>query len=90
MEVSHGYSDAEVRQGITMTFAEYLREVAAHYEKYKAPSQGNVRLGQAFVNCLPIRMYEALAEGNKEIDPFYNDGNLAQFLVWAEISWEDE
>lgn len=72
-----------------MTFAEYLQKVAEYYETYKLPSHGNMRLGQAFVNCLPEKMYYELSGFHQEIDPFYNDSNLAQFLVWVEISWED-
>ena len=69
-----------------MTFAEYLQEVARYFNEHRAPSRGNIRLGQAYVNCLPAGMFDEIA--TTEIDPFYNDNNIPDFLCYIETVWE--
>lgn len=75
-----------------ITFAEYLQEVAKVYNEERKLSN-NMRLGQTYWNVLFDTNRELayeLAHNKHEvnIDPYYNDNNLADFLAYLEVMWK--
>lgn len=69
-----------------MTFREYLQAVAQYHATH------DVRTGQALYNCLPDTMLQKFSNLPLEYgytDPYYLDGHVPKFLVWAYDNWED-
>jgi hypothetical protein len=65
------------------TYATYLQEAFQH----SADMEGGVRVGQALMNVLwevNEKLYRLLPE---DIDCFYVDGLVAEFLVYVEANW---
>lgn len=66
-----------------MTIEEYLIEVAA--KKHATPDW---RMGQTFLNVLHDVKHELCVElSGSEVDPFYDDNLIADFLVYVWLSW---
>ena len=69
-----------------MTFAEYL--VRAGQRAADNRLDYSERVGQAYFNELyAVRQDLAGKVIGKPFDPFYNDGNLGEFLSWVGENW---
>ena len=67
-----------------MTFKKYLKKSM----KYFLGNKGQIRLGQAYYNMLP----NALAANIRttDLDPFFNNMRLENFLLYVQEHWSDE
>lgn len=65
-----------------MTFEQYVVKANEHYidTQHRIKSY---RIGQAYFNTLPVHISDDIA--GSEIDPFHNDANLGQFLVYLSV-----
>ena len=68
-----------------MTFAEFYKNtVLSYYEDTK-----NQRLGQFFMNALGeynIELYHSVPE---DVDCFYVDARVWEFIAWLQDNWVD-
>jgi hypothetical protein len=68
-----------------MTFEEYHNKAARTYADY---AWKGIRAGQHYSNVLFMvnqKLYHAVP---KELDPFYNDEKLGEFLTWVAENWQ--
>lgn len=68
-----------------MTFEEYVVAANAHYIDVQSRIQ-SYRIGQAYFNILPEYIANDIRGG--ELDPFHNDANLGQMLVYLSVIME--
>lgn len=74
---------------VMMTYARYLVEVAKYQAKYMPLGQ---RQGQCYFNMLhEVRPDLAnQIRGNVELDPFYVDARIGNFLAWVCNNWDNK
>jgi hypothetical protein len=65
-----------------MTFADYLVNADVYYRQ----NQGQ-RYGQALVNFLQSVSSEAYCAIPDQIDPYYKNENVGDFLEWLGDNW---
>lgn len=67
-----------------MEFEEYLKRVARRKSSHKTE-----RMGQAYFNQLHEDAPTLADEvRSSEVDPFYNDDLIGEFLAYVSVMWE--